>query len=94
MDEAFLRDLVIIQDQAVEAIEAKLAEVERLRRQAKTRLKKATKRGGTLQQTESYRHNYNLACLEYEAWRRRLNIARKRRDKMASSLDERTVETG
>lgn len=76
MDEMYLHDVLIIQDQAVEALEMKLAEAEKRRKQAKSRLEKAARRAKTLREIEPHRHRYNIACQECEAWKRRLIIAR------------------
>jgi len=75
-DIRYRNDKAIIFNLAVKSLEKELEKARKIRGRAKDKLKKADRSALSPKQHAKYRNDYHLACQQYDAWERRLEITR------------------
>lgn len=85
----YKRDLFMVFNKSIEAIEEEIAEIKRRERQIKSKIDKTMARTGMVQPTEKMRLERNNLLLEISNWERRLDIARNKRQRLAPEREAR-----
>ncbi len=86
MSIVYNKDLVLVFDITISAIEDEIDRLKKIERHLKSRIDKAMARSNMIQPTERLRLERNNLLLEIANWERRLKIAKKRRQKARSDL--------
>lgn len=89
MSLCYKRDLLMVFNKSIEAIEEEIAEIKRRERQIKSKIDKTMARTGMVQPTEKMRLERNNLLLEISNWERRLDIARNKRQRLAPEREAR-----